>query len=196
MYLFGNGSTDNLTLINFGASYGPLIRAGQYYRLFTNAFLHIGIIHLVFNMYALYVVGKEAESLFGHLRYTIIYFVSALTGSLLSLAFNSDVISAGASGAIFGVLGSLVYFTYNYRSYLGYVLKEKILPIIVINLIYGFLVSGIDNFCHIGGLVGGIICAKAVGVIGKSDKSSIINGIVMLALVIGFLIYFAFSYTV
>ena len=151
MYIFGNGSSDNLTLIKFGANLDILtVGLGEYFRLITCSFLHIGIFHLLFNMYALYVIGSQAESFFGKIKYLIIYLFSAVSASLLSLMFSSNVISAGASGAIFGLMGALLYFGYHYRIYLGNVIKSQIIPIIVINLLFGFLVSGVDNAAHIG----------------------------------------------
>ena len=101
-------------------------------------------------------------------------------------------ISAGASGAIFGLLGSLLYFGYNYRVYLGTVLKSQIIPLILINLIFGFMVSGINNAAHIGGLIGGILITMSLGIKYKSKKSEQINGIVLLSLFLGFLIYMGF----
>ena len=130
MYLFGNGSTNANTLLKFGANYGLLIRNGEYYRLITSAFLHIGLLHLLVNSYSLYVIGPQIESFFGKTKYIIIYLVSAIFGNLLSMLFT-DGISAGASGAIFGLLGSMLYFGYHYRVYLEGVLKSQIIPLIV-----------------------------------------------------------------
>ena len=106
----------------------------------------------------------------------------------MSMALSSYA-SVGASGAIFGLMGSMLYFGYHYRVYLGNVLKSQIIPLIVVNLFYGFIVTGIDNFGHIGGLIGGILATKAVGVKYKSTKSDIINGIIMLGILSAFLVY-------
>ena len=103
-----------------------------------------------------------------------------------------NTISAGASGAIFGLLGSLLYFGYHYRLYLGNALRGQIIPLILLNLIIGFSVSGIDNAGHIGGLLGGILITMALGVKHKSTKIDKINGIVMSIIFIGFLIYYNF----
>lgn len=191
MYIFGKGSQDAFTLIKFGAFQKELILGGEYYRLITSAFLHIGIFHLLFNCYALYVIGRQLESFLGKIKFLIIYFVSALCGSLMSMIFPISI-SAGASGAIFGLLGSLLYFGYNYRVYLGTVLKSQIIPLILINLIFGFMVSGINNAAHIGGLIGGILITMSLGIKYKSKKSEQINGIVLLSLFLGFLIYMGF----
>jgi rhomboid protease GluP len=191
MYIFGKGSQDAFTLIKFGAFQKDLILGGEYYRLITSAFLHIGIFHLLFNCYALYVIGRQLESFLGKIKFLIIYLVSALCGSLMSMIFPISI-SAGASGAIFGLLGSLLYFGYNYRVYLGTVLKSQIIPLILINLIFGFMVSGINNAAHIGGLIGGILITMSLGIKYKSKKSEQINGIALLSLFLGFLIYMGF----
>lgn len=191
MYIFGKGSQDAFTLIKFGAFQKDLILGGEYYRLITSAFLHIGIFHLLFNCYALYVIGRQLESFLGKIKFLIIYLVSALCGSLMSMIFPISI-SAGASGAIFGLLGSLLYFGYNYRVYLGTVLKSQIIPLILINLIFGFMVSGINNAAHIGGLIGGILITMSLGIKYKSKKSEQINGIVLLSIFLGFLIYMGF----
>lgn len=134
------------------------------------------------------------ESFLGKTKYTFVYFFSALSGSLLSIVLNNGV-SIGASGAIFGLLGSMVYFGYHYRVYLGGVLKSQIIPIIVINLLIGFTSGGqIDNFAHIGGLIGGVISTSAVGIKYKSSKFDQINGTIISILFIAILLFFAFNY--
>ena len=192
MYVLGNGSTDNYTLLVFGANVDTLTKNGDYYRLFTSMFLHIGILHLLCNMYSLYIIGKEVENVFGKVKYLIIYLLSGIAGSILSLAFNHNTICAGASGAIFGLLGALLYFGYYYRTYLGATLTRTIIPVIVLNLIIGFTSSGIDNAAHIGGLVGSILIAMAVGVPDKSNNNNKINGIVLSLIYFGFIIYLSF----
>ena len=124
--------------------------------------------------------------------YLIIYLFSAVSASLLSLMFSANVISAGASGAIFGLMGALLYFGYHYRIYLGNVIKSQIIPIIVINLLFGFLVSGVDNAAHIGGLIGGFLTAMVLGVPEHNDKSSRINGMILLLIYLAFVIYMVF----
>ena len=186
------GSTNSQTLLKYGANLDVLVKNGEYYRLFTCIFLHIGIMHLLCNMYSLYIIGKEVENVFGKVKYLIIYLLSGIAGSILSLAFNHNTICAGASGAIFGLLGALLYFGYYYRTYLGATLTRSIIPVIVLNLIIGFTSSGIDNAAHIGGLVGGILIAMAVGVPDKSNNNNKINGIVLSLIYFGFIIYLSF----
>ncbi len=188
MSVFGRGSTDVSTLVMFGANVQSLVKAGEFYRLITSIFLHIGIIHLLTNMYSLFVIGHELETFLGKTKFLLVFLISGLTGSLLSVVLHSAV-SAGASGAIFGLLGSLLYFGYHYRLYLGTVLKTQVIPIIILNLIIGFTLPGIDNFAHIGGLVGGYLATMALGVPGKSKTSDRINGSIVLTLLIAFLIF-------
>ena len=191
MYIIGNGSTDNATLIMFGANYGPLVKSGEVWRLLTCAFLHIGVIHLFVNMYSLAIIGSQVETVLGKSKYLAIYLISALSGSLLSIIASTSI-SAGASGAIFGLLGSLLYFGYHYRLYLSDALKNQIIPIIVINLAIGFMISGIDVAAHIGGLIGGYLSTMALGLEGKSQKRDMLNGWITLIIYIVFLAYIVF----
>jgi len=161
----------------------------ELYRLVTSIFLHGGLIHLICNMYSLYVIGPQLESFFGKIKYTIIFIGTGIMGNLLSMAFLQDTyVSVGASGAIFGLLGALLYFGYHYRVYLSGVIKSQIIPLIILNLGIGFVASGINNFAHIGGLIGGILISMAVGVKYKSNKTDIINGVVMSLIFIGALL--------
>lgn len=193
MYIFGDGSTYTRTLIRFGANAVAYTKRGEYFRLFTSIFLHAGIIHLLCNMYSLYVIGPQVESFYGKLKYLFIFLFSGICGSILSVAFSgNNAVSIGASGAIFGLLGSMVYFGYHYRVYLGNVLKSQIIPIIFLNLLIGFTFSGIDNFAHIGGLIGGVFASMAVGVPDKSKTVDKANGCIVLLIYLVFLIYLAF----
>lgn len=175
--------------------HGPSIRAGQYYRLLTGIFLHGNIVHLLFNCYALYVLGGQIESFFGKFKYIIIYLFSGLTGSLLSITLSGNVGSIGASGAIFGLMGSLLYFGYHYRVYLGNVIKSQIVPLILLNLAIGFISSGIDNWGHIGGLIGGIVITMALGVKEKSSNFEKINGWIICIIFLIFLMFMGFVMT-
>lgn len=174
--------------------YRPLVLVGQYYRLITSMFLHSDIFHLGFNMYALYILGSQAESFFGKTKFTIIYFLSGIAGSLLSILLNVDTLSIGASGAIFGILGALLYFGYNFRVYLGNTLVREILPVIFINLMLGFVYPNIDNYGHIGGLIGGLVTAMALGFTTRSNKVDKFNGIFITIMLFAFLIFMNFFY--
>ncbi len=179
-------------LIAMFCIHGPSIRAGQIYRLLTGIFLHGGIMHLAFNCYALYVIGSQLESLMGKFKYIIIYLFSGITGALFSMTFGGSYASIGASGAIFGLMGSLLYFGYHYRVFLGNVVKSQILPLIVINLVLGFMMSGVDNFAHIGGLIGGALVTVALGVKEKSSLFEMINGWIVTIIFLIFTYYMAF----
>ena len=169
------------------------VKAGEYYRIFTAAFLHGSIIHLLCNMYSLYIIGTELETVLGKVKFLIIYFLSIIGASLLSgVLGGASVLSVGASGAIFGLLGALLSFGYHYRLYLGNALIYQIIPIIAINLFIGFSSPGIDNWGHIGGLIAGYLAAMAVGINGKDNKTDRINGIIVYILLIAFLIYMLF----
>lgn len=186
------GSTNSQTLLKYGANLDVLVKNGEYYRLFTCIFLHIGIMHLLCNMYSLYIIGREVENLFGKIKYIIIFILSGIFGSIMSLSFTHNTISAGASGAIFGLLGALLYFGMHYRTYLGEAIKRSIIPIIVVNLIIGFFAEGIDLAAHIGGLVGGVLVAMMVGVPDKSKIKDIINGTILTIIYLIFISYLAF----
>lgn len=193
MYIFGSSSTSIRTLIQFGGNAVSYTKYGDYYRLFTSIFLHAGILHLICNMYSLYVIGPQVESFYGKLKYLSIFIISGISGSLLSTALSgNNAISVGASGAIFGLLGAILYFGYHYRVYLGNVLKSQIIPLIILNLGIGFIFTGIDNFAHIGGLIGGVFASMAVGVPDKSTNTDRVNGCILLLIYIAFLIYLAF----
>ena len=192
-YIFGNGSNDSMTLIKFGANASWLVKNGEYFRIFSCMFLHAGIIHLLCNMYSLYVIGPQIESFYGKLKYLFIYIFSGICGSILSLAFAANnYISVGASGAIFGLLGAMLYFGYHYRVYLGNVLKSQIVPVILVNLFIGFMLTGVDNFAHIGGLLGGLFASMAIGVPEKNRTSDKVNGGVVMLIYLAFIIYLAF----
>lgn len=193
MYIYGNGSEDINTLINFGANYTPLVKYGQYYRLLTSAFLHIGAIHLIFNMYALYIAGSQIEYVYGKIKYIIIYLFSAFMGSLFTIALSSEnVVSAGASGAIFGLFGSLLYFGYNYRGYIGNAIISQLVPVIILNLVIGFSNPNIGNAAHIGGLIGGYIISMALGANINEENKNKINGIIISVILTAFMIYIGF----
>ncbi|OLN33568.1 rhomboid family intramembrane serine protease [Desulfosporosinus metallidurans] len=155
------GSTNQSVLIAFGAKVNTLIQAGQIWRFLTSAFIHIGIMHLVFNLYALWALGPLTEESFGHRRFLIIYILSALGGSIASFLFTT-ALSAGASGAIFGLLGALLYFSYK-RPYLWKSgLGMNLIVVIFVNFGFGLLQPGIDNFAHLGGLLTGTITSMVL----------------------------------
>lgn len=192
-YILGKGSNDLETLFTFGANYSAAVKNGEVYRLLTSIFLHSGIIHLLVNMYSLKVIGGQIETYLGKWRYLLIYLVSGITGSLLSCVFSSSL-SVGASGAIFGLLGCFIYFGYHYRLFFSSVIKNQLIPIVLVNLLIGFILPGIDNAAHIGGLIGGYFITKAVGIKDKTTVKDQITGIIVTILYVLILCYFVFAY--
>jgi len=150
------GSTDQRILIAFGAKVNTLIQAGEIWRFLTSAFIHIGLMHLIFNLYALWSLGPFVEERFGHWRFFIIYILSGLGGSIASFFFSS-ALSAGASGAIFGLLGALLYYSLRRPSLWKSGLGMNLIMVILINFGFGLTQPGIDNFAHLGGLLMGIM---------------------------------------
>lgn len=150
------GSTRTRVLIHFGAKVNSLILQGEFWRFFTSMFLHIGFLHLAFNLYALWILGPISEELLGRFRYLIIYFLSGIAGSVASFFFT-DAISAGASGAIFGLLGALVAFSRKKPGLLRSGFVKNLVIIIVINLSLNLFQPGIDISAHLGGLIVGLI---------------------------------------
>jgi len=185
-------STGSLELFDRFALHRFYVQKGEVYRLITSAFLHQNLFHLFTNMYALYVIGTQVETYLGKKKFTIIYLFSAIIGSMLSCLINNSW-SLGASGAIFGLMGCLLYFGYHYRLYLDRVLKTQIIPIIILNLALGFILPNIDNSAHIGGLIGGILSTMALGINeGKRNKTDQTNGIICSIILLAFLAYMLF----
>ena len=178
---------------NFGANYAPFVKSGKFYVLFTSMFIHGNLIHLLFNMYALYIIGPQVESFYGKIKYLAIYFGSGILGALLSDIFLQNSISVGASGAIFGLLSSIVYFGYHYRAYLDTVIRSQIMPLIIFNIFLGIVIPNIDTFCHIGGLIGGVLVSMACGIKYKSSKSERINGFILTTIYTIFLLILLFK---
>lgn len=170
-----DGTQDLRVLMVFGAKINELIAAGQTWRLFTAMFLHIGVIHLLFNLYALNALGPLVEGYFGPLRFSAIYLVGGLFGSLASYAFSPSP-SAGASGAIFALAGSITIYFLRYRDNFGArgrAILYNMLVVLGINLVFGLAQPGIDNWGHIGGLVGGVLVT--VGVLPKYRPPAVVT---------------------
>lgn len=184
------GGTENpVTLVEFGAKYNPLIRAGQYWRLVTPIFIHIGFTHILMNGITLYFIGQYVEQLFGHWRFTIIFFVSGIVGNLGSFAFNSGL-SAGASTAIFGLFGAFLMLGESFSKNPSIVSMAKtFLLFIPLNIGTDIFVSGIDIAGHIGGLVGGFLIAYVTGVgFSKTSRVKRVIAAIMLVVIV-FVLY-------
>ena len=150
-------------LLAYGANnWQTTMQQEEYWRLFTCTFIHVGVIHLLFNMQALRVGGELAEQFFGHILYLLIYLMSGIFASLTSLAWNpGNVVSAGASGAIFGIIGAQLGFVIRRIRELNWGAASSLLMsylmFIGVSLFFGFSVAGIDNAAHLGGLCMGLL---------------------------------------
>ena len=153
---------NSYTLIELGAKVNVLINNGQPWRLITCTFLHGGLAHIAFNMYALKIIGSEVEYVYGKIKYIVIYLISALGGSIFSYLFNANSISVGASGAIFGLLGAMIIFGIRHKNKIGKAYIINLFKVLLINIFIGVTLSNIDNGAHIGGLIFGCISALAV----------------------------------
>ena len=148
----------------FGAKVNELITQGDIWRLVTPMFLHASLLHIGFNMYALVIFGHRLERVYGHSRFLLLYFLAGVTGNLFSF-YLTPGISIGASTAVFGLLAAEGIFIYTNRRFFPnatYALREIIL-ILVFNIFIGFSVPQIDNWGHMGGLIGGLAFAWFAG---------------------------------
>ena len=187
------GSGISVLGYELGDHAGSLVYSNEWYRLVTHIFLHGSLIHIICNLYSLFIIGGQIETFLGRAKFLFVFFISGIGGGLLSSAINlmqgNNILAVGASGAIFGLMGSLLYFGFYYRTYLGEALKRQIIPVIIMNLALGFMISGIDNFAHIGGLVTGVFATMAVGVESKSKPVDRFNGFLCLAVFLGITLY-------
>lgn len=159
---FGGMTEDGYYMLQHGAMYAPyLVDYKEYYRMFTSMFLHFGFNHLMNNMVTLLIVGRYLEPVVGKVRFLIIYLLSGLGGNVLSMAVEMQTgdyaISAGASGAIFGLTGALLGLTILNRGQIAGITKQSMLIMIGISLYNGFVSEGVDNLAHIGGLICGFV---------------------------------------
>ncbi|NJN46821.1 MAG: rhomboid family intramembrane serine protease [Candidatus Competibacteraceae bacterium] len=157
----GIEASDNRLYLNWGGNFRPLTASGEWWRLLTSAFLHVGIVHLLFNLWVLFEAGRLVERLYGNGYFAFIYAGSALTGSLSSILWYEHRISVGASGAIFGVYGALLAYLLIRRHTLPPFITRYLLVIaalfISVSMSYGLFQPGIDNAAHVGGLLGGFL---------------------------------------
>lgn len=163
------GSTRTAVLVTLGAQVNLLVWQGEVWRLLTAMFLHIGVQHLLFNGWALYSLGRDVEMFYGSGRFTILYFVAGLFGSvayyLLGAPTSAVTVSAGASGAVFGIIGAELAFWLRNREVFGVFGRQRLLNLgilVAINLFFGFTVPGINNLAHLGGLGSGFLLALAL----------------------------------
>lgn len=185
------GSTNPETLIDFGAKYSPLIIQGEWWRLITPIFLHIGILHLFMNTLALYYLGTAVERIFGRIRFIGIYLISGFMGTLFSFVFNQNI-AAGASGAIFGCFGALLYVGFAFPQIFFRTIGKNVLFLIALNLIIGFIVPGIDYHGHIGGLIGGFLTSGLVHLPNNKKVKNQITFMIILGVLTTFMLYYGY----
>jgi membrane associated rhomboid family serine protease len=174
-----------------GALYGPVVANGDWYRLFTAAFLHYGPLHLAMNMLALWWIGRPLEYVLGPLRYAMLYVVSGLAGSAGALLLDPNAVTVGASGAIYGILGAAIVLERQQT----YVLGGAAITLLAVNLAFTFAVPGISIGGHLGGLAGGVLATLALSrfgrgsaVYGRNDLASV-AGIAAVGLLSVFVAY-------
>jgi membrane associated rhomboid family serine protease len=172
----GGGFTDR-ALVDLGGMVPLLVaRQHQYWRLFTVMFLHADLLHIFFNMYALYLFGFLIENALGKARFVAIYFVSGFLASAVSYTFAApDIVAVGASGAIFGLLGSWVAYNFRRRDLAANRFQLQWAGMLIaINLFLGFTIANIDNSAHIGGLLAGIACGAVAEGWGRRDTRRLV----------------------
>lgn len=155
------GSENSLTLVEFGAKYNPLIIEGEWWRFIFPIFIHIGFFHLFMNTLGLYFLGTAVEKIYGSFRFFWIYLFAGVIGSIASFAFSPNL-SAGASGAIYGCFGSLLYMGLIYPKLFFRTLGKNVITILGLNIIISFTIPNIDMAGHLGGLVGGFVATGMV----------------------------------
>ena len=152
------GSTNMETLVKYGALFPPFVLGyGQYYRLVTSIFIHIGLSHIFFNGYALYVFGPQIERLMGSKKFLAFFLLTGIGGNLATFFFNFASISAGASGSLFGLFGAFFYLIRRHRNMVTDEGRKHILSLLGINLLITFLVPGISVTAHLGGFIMGYL---------------------------------------
>ena len=169
MEIVGGGSTDTITLLQYGAVLRPaIVQGGEWYRLVTSMFLHIGWMHLLMNTMFLILAGIRSERHFGHLKFLIIYFVAGVAGSFAMMMLSAPLtVGAGASGAIFGLMGAMLAYMLVTKRPIETFTAQNLGFMVLINLGIGFAIPEISNSAHIGGLVAGFILGYVFTVTGK-----------------------------
>jgi rhomboid protease GluP len=153
--------------VRWGSNFGPLTADGAWWRLLTSAFVHFGLVHLALNMWVLWDAGRLAERLFDPAAFLFIYVVAAVVASLASVAWNPWVNSAGASGAIFGVIGALVVYMADRSNGVPFAVmrahRNSLLVFAAYSIVFGLIATGVDNAAHLGGLAAGMLLGGLLG---------------------------------
>ena len=149
--------------IHYGANYGPLIVAGEYHRLIASAFLHFELIHLVINLILLYQIGSIIENVFGKWRMIFLIFIGAIMGNLFNFAFTNNF-SIGSSTVVYAFMGALFFLGFEMRKIYMALVKNALIPMLVISTIVSLFLPKVDHWGHLGGFVGGFLAASTIGV--------------------------------
>lgn len=183
LLLRGADYSSTQTVFDFGGMYGRVLQMfpSQAWRLVTAIFVHIGLEHFAMNMLTLYFIGRQAESIFGSLKFLLLYLLSGIMGNLFVFVFTPNSVAAGASSALFGVLGSIIMLRYAVRNPYIKTLGQSYLSFLVVNLLFS-LMPGISLAGHLGGAGGGALCAVILSV--KGERAAYSKKERLLALVI------------
>ena len=163
VFTFIGNTEDVYFMLEHGACYTPAILHGEYYRLLTGMFLHFGLPHLIYNMVCLIFLGDLLETVIGSVKYLLIYLAGGLAGNLLSvwmdLRTGEYAVSAGASGAIFAVIGALLFIIIRHKGRLGTITFLRMAMMAALSILQGFTETGTDNAAHVGGFAAGFLLA-------------------------------------
>lgn len=170
MTFTGGNTLDAVYMSEHGAMLpSAVMQQGECYRLFTSMFLHFGAEHLIYNMMLLIFAGDMLERRIGAVRYLLVSLGGGLAGNMLSLAVNlyleRDVVSAGASGLVFAVIGALVWLIVKTRGNVSGINSRGVCVMAALSLVQGFMDSGVDNYAHLGGFIGGFVLAAVSGIL-------------------------------
>lgn len=169
IYAYIKGIDVGNLFLPFGAKENFRIMSGEYWRFITPIFLHADFQHLMANSLSLFVFGRVVEGIYGHKKFAAIYFIAGIIGNIASFMFSTSS-GVGASGAIFGLFGALLYLAVENPYVFKRTFGNSLIIMIVFNLVYGFMNPGIDNFAHVGGLIGGFLASGIVTLRGIYNK--------------------------
>lgn len=173
---FTGGSEDTLHMLQCGAAYTPSILDGEYFRILICMFLHFGAKHLGNNMLVLFVLGGRMERTVGRIRYLLIYLLGGMGGNILCLLLEMRsgdfAVSAGASGAVFAVMGAMIYAVIRGKGHVEDLSTRQVLIMAAFSLYFGFTSEGVDNAAHVGGLICGFILAVLLYHPGKYERQN------------------------
>ena len=161
---FTGGSENGQRMLECGAAYAPLIlEQGEWYRIFSSMFLHFGLPHLVNNMLVLFVMGQRLEPAVGRMRFLLIYLAGGIGGNIVSLCWDMHTgvfaVSAGASGAVFAVIGGMIYVIIRHKGRVADLTMRQMIIMAAFSLYFGFASEGVDNAAHAGGMLCGFLVA-------------------------------------